>query len=105
MEIKEKEIKEMTERHYVQIPVTDYNRLPMFETNVMDSLEDIRMMESAISGLRSYAEYLEKITKERETEILDNMAYAQECREASTHFENYMNVPFPEVESGTRYEK
>ena len=29
--------------------------------------------------------------------LLEEMEYQQECHEASKHFEDYMNVPFPEV--------
>lgn len=79
----------MNKQRYIQIPVTDYNRLPIFETNVMDTIDDVKMMYAMVSGLRNYADYLEQITKERETEILDRMA----CYEASKHFEDYMNKP------------
>ncbi len=82
-------------RDYIQIPTRDYNRLPIFETNVMDTLDDISVMRAMIAGLRKYADYLEHITKERETEIWDSM----ECHEASKHFEDYMNKP----ESGSRH--
>lgn len=79
----------INENHYVQIPVTDYNRLPIFETNIIETTDDVAMMNAMIRGLRNYADYLEKSTKERETEILDEMA----SYEASTHFEDYMNLP------------
>lgn len=79
----------MNKQRYMEIPVLDYNRLPIFETNVIDTIDDVKMTLAIVSGLRKYADYLEQITKERETEILDRMA----CYEASTHFEDYMNPP------------
>lgn len=83
----------MNRQDYINLPLREYNRLPIFETNVMDTLDDISVMRAMIAGLRKYADYLESVTKERETEIWDKM----ECHEASKHFEDYMNVPFPDV--------
>lgn len=84
----------MNTRDYIQVPLREYNRLPLFETNVMDTLDDISVMRAMIAGLRKYADYLESVTKERETEIWDKM----KCAEDAKHFEDYMNKP----ESGTR---
>lgn len=79
----------MNKQDYIQIPIRDYNRLPIFETNVMDTLDDISVMRAMIGGLRKYADYLEEITKERETEIWDKM----KCEDDARHFEDYMNKP------------
>lgn len=41
--------------------------------------------------------YLEDEAEWTRNEILKKMEYQQECHEASEHFEDYMNVPFPDV--------
>ena len=59
------------------------------------------LINNLYTSIRSFTEihmdYLEDEAEWTRNEILKKMEYQQECHEASEHFEDYMNVPFPEV--------
>lgn len=57
----------------MEIPVFEYNALPILELNTVDDPREIEAMRLLVSGLRRYADYLEGRLKEREEEIIDNM--------------------------------
>ncbi len=63
----------MAKQHYIEIPVLDYNALPILELNTVEDPHEIEAMRLLVSGLRKYADYIEGRLKEREEEIIDNM--------------------------------
>jgi hypothetical protein len=126
MEIKEKEIKEMTQTTEIKAlwSVMDdleeflsyFKNLPIQIRQCAGEIEDV--YEKWCEDEITYAEiesnpnkmsallisFINFMWSEMETEYqrLEERAneewYKMECHEASTHFEDYMNVPFPEVE-------
>lgn len=57
----------------MEIPLFEYNALPILELNTVEDPHEIEAMRLLVSGLRKYADYIEGRLKEREDEIIDNM--------------------------------
>ncbi len=78
------EIKGISITDYMDIDIHGLTEIIALDNQLIDILQE--RLEATISN-RDYAQ-----------KCLDEQLYKMECHEASTHFGDYMNVPFPEVQ-------